>query len=573
MAFTFPADKADFAAPNGVTYSWDIADEKWRVKAFMSGGSSVTVSQIPPDNPSDGDLWFDSSPDVVALFVWVENSWVSASPSATAALESRIAANEQSIRDLWSDQTRQDFEVAGLDNRIDALEGVVGEFQYIIQTDNATPRDGQLAFLKGDMSTTTRWNEATNIAVNPNSLSGAVWDTSEIVTGDVLRFHLKGDITMEVSAFEAKIIQNNNNLFSIDQVLKEVGTIMDGAEYEVFHLSSFDPSGLATMVYVDAQDQNLKDYTDGQIADLQSQIDGVDGEYLTKTGSQELDKSTWRLRQPGSNDVLRSFITISGGDMNLYHVADPTAGDDAWAATKGYADKHLKLTGGDLTGNLNLSDSARIYGRDADGNRKLTIFPSGLIESSNGFRSDRTGDTQNCYEAKKNGTVNFSVQASGKASTKYNVRSSDSDETLVTKKYVDEAVTSAGALGPARLAWKYSSVTNSDQDPGDGYFRIHMSGGSTYYRFSFKTSNGVDFGHLALADSGSKGIGNAAPIGTIWLYYPDTNQWRFKQQFVIEAWRWNYNNHIEFKRSGKFGVSDIDFTSNTLYHITVAGFF
>ena len=143
-------------------------------------------------------------------------------------------------------QTRQDFEIAGLDNRVEALEGVVGHYRYIIQTANATPRDGQLAFLKGDMSTTTRWGEATNIAVNPNALGGEVWPTDEVVTGDVLRFYLKGDITMEVSAFEAKVVQNNNNLFSIDTVVKEVGTIMDDSEYEVVHLSSFDPSGLAT---------------------------------------------------------------------------------------------------------------------------------------------------------------------------------------------------------------------------------------------------------------------------------------------------------------------------------------
>ena len=71
-----------------------------------------------------------------------------------------------------------------------------------------------------------------------------------------------GDITMAVSAFEAKVVQNNNNLFGIDTVVKEVGTIMDGAEYEVFHLSSFDPSGLATMNYVDAQDAALKDLID-----------------------------------------------------------------------------------------------------------------------------------------------------------------------------------------------------------------------------------------------------------------------------------------------------------------------
>ena len=133
------------------------------------------------------------------------------------------------------------------------------------------------------MSTTTRWGDATNIAVNPTSGSGEVWPTDEIVTGDVLRFHLKGDITMEVSAFEAKVTQNNNNLFGIDTVVKEVGTIMDGAEYEVFHLSSFDPSGLATMDYVDAQDAVLKGLIDDK-AD-KDDVDSAIENKVTKTAT------------------------------------------------------------------------------------------------------------------------------------------------------------------------------------------------------------------------------------------------------------------------------------------------
>ena len=40
------------------------------------------------------------------------------------------------------------------------------------------------------------------------------------------------------------------------------------------------------MDYVDAQESG-QNYTDGQIADLQSQIDGLDGEYLTKEGQQD----------------------------------------------------------------------------------------------------------------------------------------------------------------------------------------------------------------------------------------------------------------------------------------------
>ena len=59
MAFVFPEDKADFLAPNGVTYSWD--GEKWVVRAFQgSDGSSVYIGEDPPDEPATS----------VVLFVW-----------------------------------------------------------------------------------------------------------------------------------------------------------------------------------------------------------------------------------------------------------------------------------------------------------------------------------------------------------------------------------------------------------------------------------------------------------------------------------------------------------------------
>ena len=38
MAFIFPEDKADFTAPNGVTYSWD--GTKWRTKTFKADESA-----------------------------------------------------------------------------------------------------------------------------------------------------------------------------------------------------------------------------------------------------------------------------------------------------------------------------------------------------------------------------------------------------------------------------------------------------------------------------------------------------------------------------------------------------
>ena len=42
MAFIFPEDKADFSAPNGVTYSWD--GTKWVTKTFKADESVLADS-------------------------------------------------------------------------------------------------------------------------------------------------------------------------------------------------------------------------------------------------------------------------------------------------------------------------------------------------------------------------------------------------------------------------------------------------------------------------------------------------------------------------------------------------
>ena len=47
MAFTFPADKLDFTAPNGITYSWDVDDEKWVVATFDGEHSHDPDNRLP----------------------------------------------------------------------------------------------------------------------------------------------------------------------------------------------------------------------------------------------------------------------------------------------------------------------------------------------------------------------------------------------------------------------------------------------------------------------------------------------------------------------------------------------
>ena len=105
MSFTFPDPlvTTEFTAANGITYLWDDDSNgpgKWVVKSFLQDGVLVDLSPIPPtrpdrpDGPNDGDLWFDTSPDELTLYVYSEDStaWIPAAPPTT--LEGRVAENE-----------------------------------------------------------------------------------------------------------------------------------------------------------------------------------------------------------------------------------------------------------------------------------------------------------------------------------------------------------------------------------------------------------------------------------------------------------------------------------------------
>ena len=105
MSFTFPDPlvTTEFTAANGITYLWDDDSEgpgKWVVKSFLHEGVLVDLSPIPPtrpdrpEGPNDGDLWFDTSPEELTLYVYSEDSgaWIPAAPPTT--LEGRVAENE-----------------------------------------------------------------------------------------------------------------------------------------------------------------------------------------------------------------------------------------------------------------------------------------------------------------------------------------------------------------------------------------------------------------------------------------------------------------------------------------------
>ena len=135
--------------------------------------------------------------------------------------------------------------------------------------------------------------------------------------------------------------------------------------------------------------------------------------------------------------------------------------------------------------------------------------------------------------------------------------------------YVDQKVQEAlqnAEPKPAQLEWLYKGETGSSK-PTDGTFKVD----GDYIRLSFITKNGVDMKYGLWSDT-SVSIDNG-PVGCIWWQQSGSEQWKLKQQFRINWFRWNYNGHMEFRRSSRHGNSDSSLTVDNTYHITVGGFF
>ena len=104
MTFTFPAEKDDFTADNGITYSW--AESHWRVKSFKSpDGQTVIVDDDPPEH-KEGQLWFCTKDEYLTLYISLSGQWVPASPPVSLDGITQYAEDlQKQITELAKNQT------------------------------------------------------------------------------------------------------------------------------------------------------------------------------------------------------------------------------------------------------------------------------------------------------------------------------------------------------------------------------------------------------------------------------------------------------------------------------------
>lgn len=367
--------------------------------------------------------------------------------SAWAANKEYVDDREQEIQNQIDDglETQQEIisDVETLQNKVQALEGSVIDATWSFEEDSRTPRDGEFGLRSGSTATSV-WTDADSILISTVSLDGANFTFEKVTVNDVIRIG-----AADSSNAEYKILSIAEPGAYLVEHLRSGGVPSDETEYAFTFLSAFDPAGLASIDYVDAQDalnvSKSGDTVQGPLVfDTNNSIVEVSGDtgsmrrrYLKVRGNNQFEIIAYPGQDnTGSKTVFKlEANTDDNPELTLNYLKDPTQAGNAVNKRWGDAN-YYPFTGGTITGNV-IIDGGTLYMRDGDGNETARIQPNGFIRTYDLYRSQRD-DGGPALQARVGTTLNAEIRCDGKATFKESVKKDGKE--LATEEYVDGAV-------------------------------------------------------------------------------------------------------------------------------------
>ena len=549
-AYSFPTGVEDgfqVELENGVTYAFNQEMQRWDV--VKGTGNSVWITdELPdPNYTSNGDLWFDNTEDTMQLFLYHEESdaWLPVAPPTT--LEGRVDAGEATQQAIIAQIQESLEEQASLSKRVDELSITKGSVsRYIVKGTeiNVATRNGELYVNSPNAA------EVEYISFAPFDSNGQA--TKPCNKDDIVEFveaaggKYAGDIT------RYRVVSGDSNALTVEYLSGDNDFEVGEAEEVYVYPQNSD---LASVDYVDAQDEALKEQIDLK---------------MSRTGTQRLAPDNfWRLKQVTPEGSDQTYLSISNAEIRLYHVAEPTEGDHA--TTKKYVDDLVDaIPGVDLSGHATVE---YVDAQDEALSARITQNGEALGDkvSKSGNQNLDGSRAWKLKQQKQDGGDSTFVSINDGEMNLYHVATPSSPTHAANMQYVDDQIAaipapSEAVAGPASLCWEWRNY-DSLFDPGEGKAAWYSS--SECYRLNMKTANGADLAKNSIATKDQSFSGNM-PHGAIWTYVD--GGWQLVKMFDISRIQWNKTDCIFiYPSTTKFGANN--FNAGQKYCFTVGGFF
>jgi len=508
MAAVFPLNTSQPWSNNGVTYEYDVTEDRWYVvstnatdqvvndiadlndeidalELTVASGKTVIISVSSPASPKDGDLWFDSSEDTLTLFIYyaASSAWVPAAPPST--LEGRIEEGEETQREILQDLDQAKTDIINntqnhldLSEKVDALEGVTTAGNWTANT-SSSARPGDFLLYKADFTAATVWADATSIGIQPVDADGISHSLGPAIDDTIRLRYDKGDVSLATYKIEEIL---NNGWFKV-RLTSEIGVPQDGDMYNVEFLPSFDPTVYATMTYVDNQDDTKLNLTGGTLTGTLRNSASIitDTSLVTNTGGTNFygfllkDKGTGSVRlgishPSASADAIR-YKPLTGARHAFYgYDSDGTNGKEVFS---------IYRTNVEIDTNLDIYAPGNIRYKNDAGDTFFGIFQQTTTECRLNVQPGKSIKITGTY----NGTLSnlFQVTAAGELLVN-RVITPTADTMAANKAYVDSKVVSAApdATGAIKGVSKLGQLPQGTSVPA-------LDKGQLFYNTSNKT--------------------------------------------------------------------------------------
>ena len=441
------------------------------------GGANIAFSSIEPEFPSDFNVWFN-----------------------VLSKESHIAYNSQwwPISDnYFSLKTREDLDafMVATEAALKDLGDAINRISYRIECEPLAVRP-QIQLVDQDQNFSNVHFDATGGLDVYSTIDSIRFDGTQLVDANELQDQRLDRIESELDAF---IRQKESGTWNYNANSTATGTLeaqyqlvtnltqaerdaaiesCTNAYQQCLANSAGDPTAasecnrlqvecqgdvpavgvnspvngnfmIAKTLYINEKD--AADFThsfgDTSVGDYIELIDEPGGSeyHLALVGSKTYDSGTY---------TFEIVPVVSKGNLNFpngteFHFFSLTQDADIETLDNRY----LKLTGGDLTGNLHFRDgkklylhgtAGRIYLEDDDKNINTTLYTSGLIDSKGTIRSDKSSGV--CLEARLDGTTTWKVYADGSSQTTKPITESTNNQAHVTKGWTDGRFAKGGGI-------------------------------------------------------------------------------------------------------------------------------